>query len=206
MAIHTRYLTIATFFLLILVVSYFLAFKPFNLPIEEALRSDLGKLENQYKISSNSFHTLNNATFGAIHIGKVIETIEIMQYDVSRPLPDVAQSIECVVLTKADPPYNVCITTKDPTAQRVKGEQIWEREVQVFIKQFYKENPGTAFLDVGMHIGLHALYTTVIDKDAQVLAVEPFPESIITLHKAAHLNNVQDRFKVRCYQSLLFSL
>lgn len=173
---------------------------------ETKLENTEQQSENYYKISIESFEKLRKETFGAIKIEKIVEVVELIQYDVTRPVPDEAKNIECIVMKNADPPYNVCLAAKDGTSQDLKGTFSWENDIQAFIKHFYKEHPTAMFLDLGMHIGLHSLYAAVLNKNVHVLAVEPFPESIVTLHKATHLNSVQSRFKVSRTSDLVATL
>ncbi len=52
-------------------------------------------------------------------------------------------------------------------------------------------------MDIGAHIGIHSLYAAQLG--AKVLAIEPSPEHLPNLHKAAVLNGFTDRFMIIAY-------
>jgi FkbM family methyltransferase len=56
--------------------------------------------------------------------------------------------------------------------------------VEIFLK-YLKENPDWFVIDIGAHLGLYTLFGASVGR--QVLAVEPFYDSNIRLHKAAQL-------------------
>lgn len=154
------------------------------------------KNENVYSISMESFTTLSRETYGAIRKDTIIEHVEIILYDVTRPVPKESEKIECIVMRNAAPSYIVCLSAGDGMSQSIRRSLSWENDVQAFIKEFFKENPTATFFDLGMNIGVHSLYAAALNPNIRVLGVEPNPQNIVILHKAAHMNNIENRFTV----------
>lgn len=149
---------------------------------------------------SENFEKLKNMTFDVAERKNLKEIIEIVYYNVSKPIPIEANSIECIVLSKANPPYNVCLHDNDKDrflSGSLRKDLAWETGIQDMIKSFFLAHRNATFVDLGSNIGVHSLYAATVKNDVQVLAVEPFPKNVIRIHKAAQLNKADSRFKVR---------
>lgn len=149
---------------------------------------------------SENFEKLKNMTFNVAERISLKEIVEIIYYNVSKPIPKEANSIECMVLSNANPPYNVCLHDNEKDgilSGTLRQDLVWEPGVQKMIKWFFIAHRNATFVDLGSNIGIHSLYAATVRNDVHVLAVEPFPENVIRIHKAAQLNKVDSRFKVR---------
>jgi FkbM family methyltransferase len=148
-------------------------------------------------LSATNFEQLQNMTYGAVRRKVIIEQIEIVQFDM---MSDVVQKnsieSECIHLKNANPAYHACMHSYDAISDRVRRNLYWERGTQKLIKQFFDDNPVATFVDLGTNVGYHSLFAANLNTNVRVLSVEPFPQNILLMHKAAHLNNVQNQIEV----------
>lgn len=148
---------------------------------------------------TENYDKLKNMTYDVAEKILVTEKVEIVVYNVSKPVPNEADEIECIFLKNANPAYNICLHSNEQDTYLSRGLRtnfVWEGELQGMIKALFSDYPEATFLDLGSNIGVHSLFAAGLKDTVQVLAVEPFPKNVIRIHKAAHLNNVQNRIKV----------
>lgn len=147
-------------------------------------------------LSATNFDQLNTMTFGAARRKVILEKIEIIQFDM---LSTVAQSngSECIYLSNASPAYHACMHSYDAISERVRKNLHWEPGTQKLIKEFFDDYPDSTFVDLGTNVGYHSLFAANLNINVRVLSVEPFPQNVLLLHRAAHLNNVQNQIEVR---------
>lgn len=162
-----------------------------------------------YLEQGENYDIIKNMTYGVAEKVTVMEKVEIIVYDLSKPVPKEAEQIECILAKNANPPYNICLHDNELDtflSRGIRTNLVWEPEIQSMVKMFFDQHPTGTFLDLGANIGTHSLYAANLNKTVQVLAVEPFPKNVIRIHKAAHMNNVHNRFKVcihyRCLSAI----
>jgi FkbM family methyltransferase len=109
--------------------------------------------------------------------------------------PDSWWNFECID-TQMKFTLNTKLCIHDSRYDRVVSGQLkqhglWEPSiVRSFIRQM-KETKDANFIDIGSNIGLYSLIAAKYNRS--VLSVEPLYENVIRMHKAAHLENIQNR-------------
>jgi len=68
-----------------------------------------------------------------------------------------------------------------------------EREYEVIIDILTEIEPDDIFLDVGANIGIYSIPVAQKISDGEVIAVDPYPESLSELSENATLNKVRDK-------------
>ncbi len=78
----------------------------------------------------------------------------------------------------------------DYTSRLFLQDSIKEPQIVGIFLKYLKENPDWFVIDIGAHLGLYTLFGASVGR--QVLAVEPFYDSNIRLHKAAQLTGTAE--------------
>ncbi|CAF0856828.1 unnamed protein product [Brachionus calyciflorus] len=69
----------------------------------------------------------------------------------------------------------------------IMRDGVWERHIIMPFTDYIHNNPDWLVLDVGANIGQYSLYAAKMERE--VLAVEPFHDNILRIHKASQLEN-----------------
>lgn len=122
-----------------------------------------------------------------------------MLYDISKPIPEETDELDCNLMQKNELSYYICPSEdrkEKKSRQSTKKNLVWQTNFQFMIKDFFENHPNGTFLDLGANFGESSLFAAVLNKRAQVLAAVLFPENVLRIQKAAHMNNVQHRIQV----------
>ena len=74
-----------------------------------------------------------------------------------------------------------------------------EPETLNWISNFDKKEPFT-FMDIGSNIGIYSIYNCIINKNSNVLSIEPSMQNLSILSRNISLNNFQDKINIIAYR------
>ncbi len=90
----------------------------------------------------------------------------------------------------------VCVN--DPKTEtigvRIWQDGVWERNILKLVMDFLETCKDCLFLDLGANIGQFTMLAAQLGRD--VVAVEPFYDNVMRIHKSVGLANLQDRVKL----------
>lgn len=144
-----------------------------------------------------TYKEINRLALGNAERVVVNEQVDIIRYNIMADVPKEMNNTECVFMKNPD--YYICLheNAVDGISSFFRvNKHHWEMSTQNMIRNFFQRNPESTFIDVGCHIGMHTIFAALLNQSIQVLAVEPFPQNVLLLHKSAHLNKIQDRITV----------
>ncbi len=135
------------------------------------------------KINSDHHDLIESSNNSSNSIVPIINKI----FDLTKPLTDDYKNVPC----RLSKPISNVITTlcvhdlnEDIyVSSSIWNSGVWEEDIVKNVLLTLSRNPDSLFLDIGAQIGEYSLYAAKFGHD--VLAVEPYYDSIIRIHKAA---------------------
>ena len=75
-------------------------------------------------------------------------------------------------------------------SKAIKNSGIWEENIVNLFMKFLESNKNFNVIDIGANLGQYSLYAAKLNK--KVIAIEPFYDNIIRLHKSSQIENISN--------------
>ena len=82
-------------------------------------------------------------------------------------------------------------------SRQLREDGLWEPHIVRLFQNLLFQNPDLGVVDIGAHIGQYSLLAATMGR--RVVAVEPHRPSLLRLHKAIKINNVENQVRRRTH-------